>query len=204
LGFAEAKSLPVIGSALVSLAPPQIIFLDQPHDWVPTAVNVIQFLLLATLTYYIFRRNYIQKTRERHAEWYHRVVTDFAIEEITKFSENSHVLLTGIAKELARLKAISAPKGAMDLAVQKGIGSFKENLYAVQRSVAGRLLVFDKALEQSLVNRCNDLEDDVSEWFNTETTAAAGEPRQGLMSLLNDWQSASLKLIRDYEFKQWK
>jgi hypothetical protein len=85
-------------------APPQIIFLDQPYDWTSTAVNILQFLMLAGLTYYIFRKQYRQKTMERHAEWYHRVVTDFAIEKITHFSENTRGLLLKIAKEILRLK----------------------------------------------------------------------------------------------------
>lgn len=187
----------------MSVPAPQIIFLKQGYDWVPTIVNSIQFLLLAALTYYIFRKNYKQKQMERQAEWYHRLVTDFAIENVTNFSQSASCDLADTAKHLAKLKGLSAPSAAIDMAIQQGLGKFKDSLYVMMRLVAGRLLVFEKTLEQSLINRCTDLEDQVTEWFAVEATAAPGEPRQGLFQLLNDWQSEVLKLMRDYEFEQW-
>jgi len=202
LGFFQGRATTTPGDASVSAAP-QVVFLNQSHDWVPTAVNGLQFLLLAVLTYYIFRKNYKQRQMERQAEWYRRLVTDFAVEEITDFSQNASATLADIAKQVAKLKGISAPSAALDMAIQKGLGDFKEALYNMMRLVAGRLLVFDKTLEQSMVNSCTDLEDHVTEWFATEATSAPGEPREGLFQILNDWQSDVLKLIRDYEFQHW-
>jgi hypothetical protein len=202
LGFLQVKG-PLVRGGSLSISPPQIIFLEQPHDWIPTVINAIQFLLLVALTYYIFRKNYRQKHMERQAEWYHRLVTDFAIEKITDFSQDASSILSDLAKEVARLKAISAPRAAMDMTIQGGLGKFKQSLYAITPLVAGRLLVFEKKLEQSLVDCCNDLEDKIAEWFATEASAAAGEPRPGLFQLVNDWQSDALKLIRDYEFEKW-
>ena len=183
---------------------PQIIFLDQPYDWVPTLVNVLQFVLLATLTYYIFRRQYRQKTIERHAEWYHRVVTDFAIEKVTSHSETARTILVKVAKEVGQLKAILAPSGAIDNVVTQGLAEFKAVLYVVSRSIAGRLFVFDQQLERSFRELCDALEDNVADWLQDVARAAPGEPLPGISALLNDWQSNSLKLIRDYEFKQWQ
>ena len=198
---APNPTVPVCPS--VSVTPSQGTPPDRPHDWTPTAINFAQFLLLASLTYYIFRKNYRQKTMERQAQWYHRLVTDFAIGKLTEFAESASSALTHIAKEVAKLKAIAAPRGAIDIAIQRGLGDFKNSLYSTMALVSGRLLVFDKKLEQSLVDHCTDLEDGVTEWFNTEAAATTGEHPEKLLPLLNDWLSMTLKLIRDYEFEQW-
>jgi hypothetical protein len=202
--FLRHEALTARGTGPLPPPAPQIIFLDQPYDWVATAVNVAQFVLLATLTYYIFQKQYRQKTLERHAEWYHRVVTDFAVEKITRFAEVAHGTLTTIAKELLRLKAMSAPSGDIDEVVKRGLADFKVSLYVLSRSVAGRLAVFEDQLARSFRRLCDGLEDDLSEWCDEEAAVTPGESRRGISPILDDWQSNSLKLIRDYEFNEWE
>ncbi len=199
-GYSIQMSVP----AAPRVSPPQIVFLDQPFGWIPTTVGLLQFVLLAGLTYYIFRRNYQQKTMERKAEWYHRLVMDFAIENITLFASTQTKIVSDLASAVNDLKSRRAPTTEIDDAIRRGLASFQDALYEVVRPLGSRLEVFSTPLEHAVTDRSMQLDDEVSQWFATEATARPGESRIALTDLLRTWQSKCLQLIRDYEFERWE
>lgn len=183
-------------------APTQII-LNQPFGWITPVVSFIQFVLLALLTFYIFRRNYRQKEMERQAEWYHRLVMEFAVVEVTKFFSEGAINLAAVAGKVDRLKASGAQRAAMDEMLVAELSSFKELLFNLSRVLGGRLSVFNRELEQCSAKKFQDLEDSVSHWFEKEAEAKPGESRIGIAQVLSDSQSDLLKTLRDYEFSEF-
>jgi len=68
---------------------PQIVFIEQAFTWLPILISFAQFLLLAGLTFYIFRKNAAQKITERHAAWFHKLIVEGALPKVIEFSDVS-------------------------------------------------------------------------------------------------------------------
>ncbi len=184
--------------------PPRIIFLEQPFSWVPSALAFLQFLILAVLTYYIFRSNSAKKIKERHADWYHKLVVDAAVSKLVEFIDLCCDELKASAKSIQDLKAGDALSGEIDDYVTDNVlKNFKDKLRRVRRYLCAQVSVFDKPLERCVFDRFMKLEDDVTAWFSREAQAEADEGRTPLSELVIGCGADILNELRNYEFSKW-
>ena len=183
---------------------PQIVFLDQPLNWVPTILNLLQFILLAALTYYIFRRNTGQKVRERRADWYQKLVVDGAVPVLIKFVDKSCDELRVSARKISEMKANNAHHTEIDAFVtDTAVKTFKDSLGRAQRYLCAQTRIFDAKLEQLMANRFMQLEDDVTNWFNKEVHSEPDAARVDLTNLLIQCQTEIVNALIECEFSKW-
>jgi len=184
--------------------PPEILFLDQPFNWLPATLAFSQFLVLAALTYYIFRRNSAQKIRERRADWYHELVVDRAVSMLVEFIDRSCDSLRSSARQVQVLKRSDALSSEVDeYIIGKALKDFKDELRRTRRYVCAQAGVFDKQLDKQIFDRFMRLEDDVTAWFNREAQAEADEGRTPLAELLIACETEIINSLISFEFSTW-
>jgi hypothetical protein len=181
--------------------PPSLIFINQSFSWVPIVIGVLQSLLAIWLTYYIFRSNAKQKIAERKATWFHKVAVDPSIEQCFDYFSNEISTLNVAALDCEALKYRS--DAGLDTAVKRILHEFRTRLRPIRNGISDLTLVFDLELRQEVFNRFNQLEDDVTGWFDKLQSATPVESRESLPNLITGCQSDVLKLLREYEFKTW-
>jgi hypothetical protein len=181
--------------------PPDILFLEQPFNWLQIAVSIFQILFLGFLTIYTFRSGARQKLAERRAAWYHKLVVDPMITKISEFFEKAEVTLCGAA-ELAESHRAEAKKG-IGTDAKKKIATFKKSLYEISRDLQYRLSPFGSDHEKKVSDLMDALEDDVTAWFDFQAKAAAHEQREDLSKLLKRAEVSLFRSLIDIEFETW-
>jgi hypothetical protein len=176
---------------------------QQRFWWVPIAIGAIQSILALALTYYIFRNNSKQKVAERKVAWFHKVAVDPSIEKcFAYFGPELNVLETA-ALECESLKYVQQDEVALGVAVKARLKDFKGRLRPVRNGASDLAMVFDAELRQSIFDRFNQFEDDVSNWFDKLQSSGASDPRASLPNMVTSCQSDVFRILREHEFKIW-
>jgi hypothetical protein len=185
---------PLPGS-IPPLPPIRFIIDDNPYDWLfaylAPALGFVQFVFLFCLTVYTFRSAAKQKLAERKAAWYHKVVVDFSITNVSDFVERSIPKLESLITEMH-----SFPGYSND--VRDGFAEFKGDLSALLDALQRRLECFPKSPVRDVSAIFLGLEDEVAEWFDP-----AIFDRQDVRRTLNRFQGNVLGRLRDFEFNSW-
>jgi len=170
--------------------------------WLPIALNLIQFLLLCGLTYYVFAKNAQQKVAEREANWYHKIVVDHCIDLLASFFQRETQILCECIVELDQFR-VSKQEEDVDKLIRGTLANFKARLHTLNADASGRLSFFDKYSEQRFLNRMDKLEDEVTEWFNIYKNAQPFDNRCSFPHILTECQNYLLETIKSYEFQTW-
>ena len=170
--------------------------------WAPIALNLIQFMCLAGLTYYIFARGSRQRVAERKAKWYHKIVVDHCVEALREFFRDSETLLCGCSLELSKIDPGNQPE-KFDQLIQGALANFKAKLHAINMDASGRISFFDEATTKLLLARVDKFEDDVAAWFDQYKKSQPFDHRTSLPRLLTKCQNELLEIIMNYEFSTW-
>ncbi len=180
---------------LPPLPPVRIIINDNPYDWLFTYLSAIlgfiQFVFLFCLTVYTFRSAAHQKLSERKATWYHKVVVDFSITNVSAFVERNIPLLESLITEMHAYPGYSPE-------VRDGISKFKVDLSTLLDALQRRVECFPASPTKKLSVAFLELEDQVTEWFDP-----AKFDLQDVRRTLNKFQGVVLSSLRDFEFNQW-
>jgi hypothetical protein len=182
---------------------PQVIFVSAPFSWLPVALAAIQFLVLTVWAIYAYHRANTLKLREREATWYHKLVVDYSVENLTNFFRDSSEDLEAAAKDFKQHR----DRGRQDLAdgtIQSALAKFGTDLHGIANRVSDRIAVFDQATQQQFLKITDDLQGKVSHWFEDLATAenldAAAPP---LSSLNLSCKNELFKLLFGFEFNRW-
>jgi hypothetical protein len=176
-----------------------------PKYWVmllPIVMNFLQFLMLASLTYFIFVNNARQKVAEREANWYHKIVVDHCIDLMGSFFRNQSDFLCEASVNAEAFRHAGKDQEADDL-IRATLGEFKGKLYSMSGDIDGRLGFFELALGRAFVSRTEQLEDDVTKWFDTYKKSQPFDQRDSLPRALTVCQNDLLRLLNSYEFETW-
>jgi hypothetical protein len=160
-----------------------------------------QSVLALALTYHIFRNNTKQKTAERKAAWFHKVAVDPSIEKCFDYFGVEISFLDEAANACEQLKY--QDNAALNALVTARLQEFRSRLTPIRSGVSDLALIFDTRLRQSIFDRFNLLEDEVAEWFDKLQLSKPADPRESLSNMVTSCQSDVLKLLREYEFREW-
>lgn len=173
------------------------------ETWIPVALSLVQFFALAWLTWYVFIRGAKQRTAERQANWYHKIVVDHSIVVLADFFATANGILCGCTERLPGLTGVATEK-EYDIEVRQTIADFAEKLRLMRDALSGRLAFFDGNMTESFLERADRFEDAVTIWFDAYKRAKPFDQRDSLPKLLIDCQNELLGIIKGYEFSTWK
>jgi hypothetical protein len=192
-----------ISMSLMALVqkPPDIIFLDQPFNWLPTVVSALQFVLLVCLTLYTFCAGIRTKISERRAAWYHKVVVDPMIPLICAFFAEAEKILCEASALLITNRAANQEGIGKDVALK--ITDFKKLLYDLSRNLQYRLLAFSSEYEDRVSRLLETVENDMTEWFAKQAACEPHAQRDDLVKLLRCSQTHLFRTLIEIEFETW-
>src|ERR1700687_3493140 len=185
----------------LQFARPQVIFVDQPFSWIPTAISAFQFLALLALAIYTFRSQGQQKIRERQAAWFHKVVVDPLIERIDDFFNRSLEMLHKAADLVDRDRSLGAT--AISDQPKKDIAVFKGVMFGLAAEVSRRLGPFDPAAESWANGLFEELEENLMQWFDSQLLMKPHQRRDALDSILIEFYKSLLRGLIRMEFRRW-
>jgi hypothetical protein len=195
--------MPMLFTALLLLPqkPPEILFLEQPFNWIQTLVSVLQIMFLGFLTFYTFRSNANQKIAERQAGWYHKLVVDPMIDVISTFFDEAEDILCSAAKLAAEQR--SAKKSGIGAEARKKIAAFKKKHFQVSRDLQYRIEPFGPGHAQRIEALMEEFENVVTGWFEKESKAAPHDAKDDLIKALKEAEVGLFKELIDIEFETW-
>jgi hypothetical protein len=94
----------------------------------------------------------------------------------------------------------------LDELISRTIGpqsSFKRNLRNTSRSIQDAAYTFSPELGRAVFERLLQLDDQVSDWFDSSQWISPGDPRPSLFVLLTESQVEVLSSLRNFEFENW-
>lgn len=171
-------------------------------NWWPIVVGGIQFLIGIGLTFYTFRKNALQKTEERRASWYHKVVVDRAIPLLFTYSDLERAALEKAALdcEMAKFDQ-TATALEIDAKYASALADFQSRLRPLRAELTNLALVFDRKLFEGVQSVTLTLDDAVSEWFYQAKNIGTLRVAKSVGDILSDFHRDVLTTIREYEFK---
>jgi hypothetical protein len=161
----------------------------------------VQFLALAGLTFYVFWSNATQKIKERHAEWYHKVVVDYAVAKLeASFADLQRTLLEAAVRvdTLSRADLTAAREES-----KKAISQVKRTIFDLRSEMGFRLSAFDSVLEDSFTKHLETLENETMEWFALQPDRNCYDANTSLPAILAKAQVNLLRELMTYEFTNW-
>jgi hypothetical protein len=188
-------------SNLPSIGRPEVIFVSQPFSWVPLAISLLQFLALLTFAIYSFRTGTRQKLRERRAAWFHKVVVDPLVVRIDTFFAGSVEVLHGAANLVDRDRVSGATVLSQDLRGE--IAKFKSMMFDLAAEVSRRLQPFDPATERWASALFDNLEEEVTKWFDAQLFVKPHQRRDALDNTLGEFYTSLLRGLMQMEFRHW-
>jgi hypothetical protein len=181
--------------------PPQILFLEQPFDWIQPVVSSLQIMFLGFLTYYTFRISANQKIAERQAGWYHKLVVDPMIPVISAFFKEAEDVLCSAAKLAAEHRL--AKKTGIGAEARKKIGTYKKKHFQLSRDLQYRIEPFGPQHAERIEALMEEFENVVTGWFEKESKAAPHEAKDDLVKALKRAEVGLFKELIDIEFDTW-
>jgi hypothetical protein len=171
------------------------------NNWWPLVIGGAQFIIGLGLTIYTFRRNFEQKTNERKASWYHKVVVDNAIKLLFSYldSERKEIENAGTLCEVARSNGNLDPI-AIDAVFSDAISAFQERLKPIRSDLTNLALVFDKQLFDQIQKLTLVVDDKVSEWFIEVRNSGIVGVTKPVGETLSEFHRDALHVLRNYEF----
>ncbi len=192
--------------APVSASQPTQTYVLQPagpwETWTPAAISLAQFLVLAYISWHVFVDGSRQKVAEREAIWYHKIVVDHSIGSMARFFDEATKLLCLCCTDLQML-INSKAESEYDKRISRALAEFKESLTAMRNDISGRIRFFDERTKTAFLQRADQLEDEITLWFDTYKRANAYDHRDSLPHVLNSCQIELLGIIKQYEFNEW-
>ncbi len=170
-----------------------------PVILVPAFFSLIQVFLLV----YTFRENSRQKVVERQATWYHQIVVDPCIEHLEKFTTSSKDDLLATCCKLRELGQPKQNREEADQLIRKCLAKFQKDVLLVDLALTGPLSMFEGSPVRLFSARLDQLEADVSGWFEHDSRAEPWEHRSSLPVLLTNCQNELLRLLFSFEFEEW-
>ncbi len=176
---------------------PLHIFIDNPpnrYQWLFSWLPAIT-IALSALTFWL---GYRKRVRERQATWYHKVVVDFAVAKIFEVFE--------IAEEEFGNPLVDLPQDRLRKTIPRkytiALAKFSDALVRMQDAVHERLIVFDEKSALELITNCQDLQDEVTDWFESAFIRRKRDP--GLLrSVMLKREKSLFRILYDCEFKQF-
>jgi hypothetical protein len=183
--------------------PPRVIFQESPwwQPYVPTVVGLVQFLILAFITVFVFWSNSAQKIRERQAEWYHKVVIDHAVYQLKELFGHMQKNLLAAAEQVDAFRLAHMDKAREHSKV--AIGDAKKTIFDLRSEMSFRLSAFDPALEQTFTHDLETLENDIVKWFTTQAEKKCYDASASLPEILASGQIRLLRTLMRKEFSTW-
>ncbi len=170
---------------------PEVIFVSQPFSWIPVAISLFQFLALLAFAIYTFHTGTRQKVRERRAAWFHKVVVDPLVVRIDTFFTGSVEVLHGAANLVDRDRVCGATVLSQDL--KEEIAKFKITMFDLAAEVSRRLQPFDPATERWASDLFDNLEEEVTKWFDAQLFAKPHQRREALDGSLVEFYTSLLR-----------
>ncbi len=180
---------------------PQVIFIDHPFSWVPTAISVFQFVALLAFAVYTFHSQGQQKIRERRAAWFHKVVVDPLVDRVDDFFTRSLEMLHKAADLVDRDRALAAT--AISEQPKQDIAVFKGVMFGLSAEVSRRLKPFDSAADAWANELFERLEEDLMRWFDSQLVIKPHQRRDALDSILVDFYRRLMGGLIRMEFRHW-
>lgn len=201
-----ASSAVASGFAFIAVSPttPTSSSPTAPAGWlsfVPAAVGFLQFLLLAGLTYYIFRSNAAQKIREREAAWYHKIVVDHIVERLeTLFTGlQKRLLLASVEVDALRVNDVDKARSSS----KRAIADAKDVIFQLRSEMGFRLACFDAKIEQAFTIQLELLENEIVKWFTGQPERHGYDASESLTSVLTKGQMELVRVLMRHEFSTW-
>lgn len=182
---------------------PRIIFAESPwwQAYIPALIGLVQFLILAGLTYFIYWSNATQKIRERQADWYHKVVVDHAVEKLKELFGQLQKDLFTAAEEVDTLRATDIDKARERC--KGAIAKAKLTIFELRSEMGFRLSVFNPQLEHEFTQQLELLENKIVDWFTRQPDRHPYDSASSLPTLLAKAQIQLLRQLMRHEFSTW-
>jgi hypothetical protein len=180
---------------------PEVIFVTSPFSWVPTAISLFQFVALLGFAIYTFHSGGQQKIRERRAAWFHKVVADHLTTRIDGFFSASLETLRRAADLVDRDRVAGATTMSEDL--KQSIADFKNTMFDLASEVSRRLQPFDSSTESWASRLFENLEEDVTKWFDSQLLIKPHQRRESLDSILIEFYTSLVRGLIRMEFRHW-
>jgi hypothetical protein len=192
-----------------------IVQIIQPHGWLNPALQLIQFLsalALGIATYLVTRRDKREeltsagsdKTRERKAIWFHKIVVDDAVEMLTNFANSMKAKLENAAAKDTKLRIeASGDKAKLEIAdreLGEAMTEFSVELSRLISSLAMRIQVIDIELARKITASGDEQDKAVTEWLQKNIDRKTFDGRSSLSEVIFSAQTQILRLLFDYEF----
>lgn len=166
---------------------------------IQTALTVLQIALVTWLTLFTFRRTERQKSEERRAAFFHALILDGGLGKLRDTFDHIGTKLQQAANELDSHRAhwLAARISAF---ISETMIDYSVNLSTAMRMFALRVHVMDAALAQALSKHCDDLENAVTNWFETAASRQGYDSCASLKEILVHGENEIYRLLHDYEF----
>jgi hypothetical protein len=174
------------------------------YSWqtlVPTIVGFVQFLFLFFITIFVFLSNSAQKIRERQADWYHKVVVDYAVAALKDVFGTLQKELLQAAEKVEGLKR-EDPQNAKDES-KRAIAGAKTTIFQLRLEMGFRLCAFDQELELAFTKEVEELENEIVAWFTHQPDRLCYEAFTSLPTILANAQMRLLHVLMRKEFATW-
>lgn len=171
----------------------------QKLGWLPSVLSFVQFIGLAALSTYTFSRTRADKTTERRAAWFQKVVVDEALESIPEFTRRQLSRLKEAAERYHEQSKGATPDDAENT-ISEALNDFQVDLSSTTSSMLTRLTVFDRTFRNELSNAVDEYEHSVSKWFELLPRRKPYEACDSLPQLVTDGQARILALLYEFEF----
>jgi hypothetical protein len=173
-----------------------------PPNWWPVIVGGIQFLIGLGLTIYTFAKSARQKTEERRASWYHKVVVDRALPLLFSYADSERSLIEKAAWdcEAARMN-VANPGADIDFRYSAAVAEFQARLRPLRAEIVNIALVFDEELSKSVASHMLNLDDSMSDWFYQAKSQGTLRVTKTVGEILSDFHRDVLSDLRKYEFE---
>ena len=178
-----------------------------PHAWIQPTVGICQIVVTILLAFILWRLSFIvfvknaeQKITEREAAWYHKVVVDPQLKSLTDFFTDADRVLVLGAETCERAKS-NDRAAEMETAAGKAIKEFNELLLPAQRSLSDTVNCFSNDLGIETRQLFEQLQDQVTGWFEELRESRPVDSRQSLPALLSGCQNQIITRLRAFEFR---
>jgi len=168
-------------------------------DWLDllktTGASLVLPLSLTT-----FWLGYRQKEKERSKSYYHKIVVDVVLEPILNFFSTHIPNLQEAA--VGAIRGMKGARVAIPKTSTERLARFSTELFDLQDMVIARTSVFDTVATNHLERQFQDLQDQVSEWFDDVGMHKRREP-EGLEMVIMNGQRELVKQILEGKFRNY-
>jgi len=186
--------------------PTVLVQCAQTNNWVAIGLPALQLVasiaqigLVAWLTLFTFRRTERQRIEERRAAFFHTLIIDGGLKALRESFAAIRIKLEDAAQDLDSHRTFWAGQ-KIDEFISETATEYSVTLSKAMRTFALRVNVMDPKLARSITEHCDDLENQVTEWFRTSARRQGFEHCESLPDILIEGENKVYTLIHQTEF----